>query len=251
VLIMSSGAWSLLPTPFQYTQFAYRLQTYVALAIAGLVLVGALALTRRADSGRATRSDRTLALGLGLVVAFGLALAAWQLWVPNTRGFRKDQTEPYFWKFPSNRAAALHASPTLLPQSWYAENQFADRSLPVVATAAAFTFDATHVEDNRLAGAVLFPAGLRPFATNIAGGPYLVHVGGGVRVVGRTEEGNLVLQRTTEGSQPVPVELRAQLSAPVVLGRITTALSAALLLALALAAAIRRRRRRSAAHPAA
>src|SRR5262249_37675543 len=125
------------------------------------------------------------------------------------------------------------------------------RSLPIVATTAQFTFDPTRVEDNRFAGSVLVPAGLQPFATNIAGGPYLVHVGGGVRVVGRTEEGNLVLQRTTDGSQPVPVELSARLSAPVVLGRITTALSAALLLALALVAAIRRRRRRSAARPAA
>ena len=251
VLIMSSDAWSLLPTPFQLTQFAYRLQTYVTLACAGLVLVGALALTRRAQSARATRSDRPLALGLGLVVAFSLALCAWQLWVPNTQGFRKSQTEPYFWKFSSNRAAILRAPPTLLPQSWYAENQFEDRSLPVLATTAQFTFDPTQVQDNRLAGSVLFPAGLQPFATNIAGGPYLVHVGGGVRVVGRTEEGNLVLQRTTDGSQPVPVELRAQLSAPVVLGRIMTAVSAALLLALALTAAVRRRRRRSAAHPTA
>jgi hypothetical protein len=107
------------------------------------------------------------------------------------------------------------------------------------------------VEDNRLTGSVLLPAGPQPFATNIAGGPYLVHVGGGVRVVGRTEEGTLVLKRTTGGSQPVPVELRAQLSAPVVLGRITTAAAAALLLALAGAAAVRRRRRRSAAHPTA
>ena len=65
--------------------------------------------------------------------------------------------------------------------------------------------------------------------------------------MGRTSEGNLVLERTTAGSGPVPVELRAQLSAPVVLGRVITALSAALLLAFALTAAVRRRR--SAAHP--
>jgi hypothetical protein len=70
-----------------------------------------------------------------------------------------------------------------------------------------------------------------------------------VRVVGRTDQGSLVLERTKSGSQPVPVELRAQLSAPVVLGRITTALAAALLLALALTAAVRRRR--SAADPTA
>jgi hypothetical protein len=245
VLIMSSGAWSLLPIAYQRAQFAYRLQTYVTLACAGLVLVGALALTRRADSGRATRSDRALAVGLGLVVAFSLALSAWQLWVPNTHAH-----EGRFSSLP-NRAEALRGPRTRLPQAWYAETDYSDHSLPVFATSAQFTFDPTQAQDNRLAGSVLFPAGLQPFATDIAGGPYLVHVGGGVRVVGRTEEGYLVLKRTTDGSQPVPVELRAQLSAPVVAGRITTAVSAALLLALAVGAAIRGRRRRSAAHPTA
>jgi hypothetical protein len=245
VVIMSSGAWSLLPTPFQRAQFAYRLQTYVALACAGLVLLGVLTLTRRAQSGRATRSDRPLALGLGLVVACSLALCAWQLWVPNTHVH-----EGHFLSY-ANRGDALRGPRTLLPQSWYAGLDYGDRTLPFVATTAQFAFDATRVEDDRLARSVLFPAGLQPFATNIAGGPYLVHVGGGVRVVGRTEEGNLVLQRRADGSQPVPVELSARLSAPVVLGRIATALSAALLLALALSAAILRRRRRPAAHPTA
>jgi hypothetical protein len=180
---------------------------------------------------------------LGLAVAFGVAIAAWQLWVPNTRWSEH-------WTY-SNRANALRG-PTLLPRSWYPpRNEYDDRTLEFEPTTDKFSFYPAAVEDDRLGGFSSFPAGLQPFATNIAGGPYLVHVGGGVRVVGRTEEGNLVLQRTTDGSQPVPVELRAQLSAPVVLGRITTAASAALLLALALAAAVRRRRRRSAAHPTA
>jgi hypothetical protein len=236
VLIMSSTAWSSLPTLFQRTQFAYRLQTYVTLACAGLVLLGALALTRRAEGGHATRSDRGLSLGLGLAVAFGLALCAWQLWVPNTHG------GSYL-----NRADALRGLPTLLPRTWYAENDFGDHTLPVLATKGKFTFYPTAVDDDRFAGPVSLPPGLAPFATNIVGGPYLVHVGGGARVIGRTEQGNLVLQRTRDASQPVPVELRAQLSAPVVLGRITTAASAAVLLALALGAAVRRRRQRSAA----
>jgi hypothetical protein len=241
VLIMSSAAFKSLPDLYQQMQYAFRLQTYVVLACVGLVLVGALALTRRAQSGRATRLDRPLALGLGLAVAFGVALAAWQLWVPNTH------TSDHFTY--SNRAAAVR-SPTLLPQSWYSpKNEYNDRSLEFAPTTAQFTFDPARVKDNRFAGLVSLPPGLAPFATNIAGGPYFVHVGGGARVVGRTEAGTLVLQRTTDGSQPVPVELRAQLSAPVVLGRIMTAAAAALLLALALVAAVRRRRRRSGAHP--
>ena len=237
VLIMSSGAWSLLPNVFRQIQFSYRLQTYVALACAALVLLGTLALTRRAESGRATRSDRTLALGLGLALTFGLALCAWQLWVPNTHNEGSLST----------RAQALHGSPTLLPASWYAGNDYSDRSLPIVAATQKFTFNPTAVQDDRLSGLVSLPPGRQPFATNIDGGPYLVHVGGGARVAGRVEGGELVLQRTAEGSQPVPIELSAQLSAPVVAGRIATAASAALLLAWALAAAVRRRRRRWAA----
>src|SRR5262249_11603963 len=84
LLIISSGAYAFLRSFFRRIKMSYRLQTYVALACAGLVLLGALALTRRAQSGRATRSDRSLAFGLGLVVAFSLALCAWQLWVPET-----------------------------------------------------------------------------------------------------------------------------------------------------------------------
>jgi hypothetical protein len=237
VLIMSLGAWSLLPSVYQQIQYAFRLQTYVALACAGLVLVGVLALARRAQSGRSARSDRVLKLGLGFAVAFGLALSAWQLWVPNTH----VDASSY-----SHRAEALSGPPTVTPDSWQARNDYGDRSLAIVATQENFPFHATAVDDDRLTGWVSFPAGLQPFATNIDGGPYLVHVGGGVRVVGRTPEGDLVLQRTTEGSQPLPVELSARLSAPVVLGRITTAVSAALLLALAAAGWLRRRRRWSA-----
>jgi hypothetical protein len=255
VVIMSSGVYELLPSLFRQVQFAYRLQTYVTLACAGLVLVGALALTRRAQSGRATGVDRLLALGLGLAVAFGVALSAWQLWVPNTR-----ITGEGFSSY-AHRADALHGLPRVLPQSMYwPNNYYDDRSLPVVPTTAEFTFDPTQVKDGRLVASASVPPGLAPFATNIAGGPYLVHVGGGVRVIGRTssreecplgctEGGKLVLQRTTSGSGPVPVELSAALSAPVVLGRITTGLAAAVLLALAVIAAVRRRR--SAADPGA
>jgi hypothetical protein len=189
---------------------------------------------------------------LGLVVAFSLALSAWQLWVPNTHIY---QLHSY-----SNRGDALGGPWTVLPQSWNAGTDYGDRGLPIAAATGQFTFDPAAVRDDRFAGLVSLPPGVRPFATNIAGGP-LVDVGGGARVVGRTptqlgcntgcwEGGYLVLQRTANGSQPVRVELSGRLSAPVVLGRITTAVSAALLLALALTAAVRRRRR-SVAHPTA
>jgi hypothetical protein len=255
VLVMSSGAWSSLPALWQRAQFPHRLQTYVAFACAGLVLLGALALTRRAQSGRATRLDRAFLLGLGLAVAFGVGVCTWQLWAVNTH-INEGQFSSY-----ANRGDALRGGQTLLPKSWNAGTDYGDSSLPGIPVGAEqFSFLPGAVKNDLLAGPVSLPRGLGPFGTNIAGGPYLVHVGGGARVVGRTfsqqgcatgcwEGGYLVLKRTTDGSQPVNVELSPRLSAPVVLGRIATVASAALLLALAVTVAIRRRRRRSTPHP--
>jgi hypothetical protein len=242
VLIMSSSAWASLPAVFQRAQFTYRLQTYVTLACAGLVLVGALALTRRAQSGSAARSDRALALGLGFVVAFSVAICAWQLWVPDTHV--RDHEFCHCSSL-ANRAEVLRGPPTLLPESWNAPAGYGDQSLPLLNETVVSEINPTQVQDNRFAGSVSFPAGPKPFATNIDGGPYLVHIGGGVRVVGRTGAGYLVLQRTTGGAQPVPVELSARLSVPVVLGWITTAVAAVILLVLAAAAWARRWRPRA------
>ena len=176
---MSSAAWSLLPTLFQQAQFAYRLQTYVALAIAGLVLVGALALTRRAESGRATRVDRRSRSGWG-----SPSRSAWRS-ARGSCGFRtptytRENSRPMK---PSRRPArpADVPAPIVERGKRLRRSQSSGRRHD-----GKFTFDPAAVEDDRLAGSSSFPPGLQPFATNIAGGPYLVHVGGGVRVVGRT-----------------------------------------------------------------
>jgi hypothetical protein len=234
VLIMSSAAWSLLPSFFQQTEFAFRLQTYVTLACAGLVLVGALALTRRAERGRAIRVDRRLAFGLGLAVAFGVSLAVWQLWVPNTHNCAGSHCSY------STRADALRTPPTLEPESWYEADDYGDHTLPVIAPASSWRFNPEAVKDDRLVST--FPANSGPIITNIIGGPYLVHVGGAARVVGRFRRGGyLTIERMAANAGPV--EVSPQLSAPVVLGRITTAVSVALLLALAATAGLRWRRR--------
>jgi hypothetical protein len=238
VVIMSAGVYSRLPMLFQEIQFPYRLQTYVSLACAALVLLGILALTRRAQGGGAKSSDRVLAGGLGFVVAFAVALAAWQLWVPNTH------IDSYYRSF-ANRSEVLESAPPVLPASWNAPNNYSDRSLPIVNPKNGITFDPqTLVYNERIAGHGAFPSGTEPFATNIAGGPYFVHVGGEVHVVGRTTEGALVLARAQSGSQPIPFELSAELSGPVTLGRILTAAAVLLTLALAAMTALRHWRRR-------
>ena len=238
VVIMSEGIYSRLPKLFQEIEFPYRLQTYVVLACATLVLLGCLALTRRARNGRATGADRVLAVGLGLAVAFGVALCAWQMWVPNTH----TNIEGWYHSF-ADRSEVLASVPPAMPGSWNARNNYGDRSLPVVNAGRGITFNPSAlVNTDRMTGSGVFPPGLQPFATNISGGPYFVHVSGGVHIVGRTAEGTLVLARTKDGSGAVPFEVRPQLSGPVVLGRAVTIAAAAILLALSLAAAVRWRR---------
>lgn len=239
VVIMSEGVYSALPQLFQEIQFPYRLQTYVVLACAGLVMLGALALTRRARNGRATGADRVLAGGLGLALAFGVALCAWQMWVPNTHG----GIEGWFRSL-TDRSEAVASVPPALPASWNASNNYGDRTLPVVGAERQIAFNPSGlVNSDRVAGRGVFPPGLQPFATNISGGPNFVHVGGGVHVVGRTAQGTLVLARNRNGSGAIPFEVSPRQSGAVVLGRVVTLAAAAILLTLGLAGAVRWRRR--------
>ena len=234
-VIMSESAFALLPKSYEVIQFAYRIQTYVTLSISGLVLLGVLALSRRAQSGRTTRIDRAFTIGLGLVVVFSVGLATWQLWVPNTH-IRPQSYE--------NRDEVLSGSTTTLPTSWNAPNDYGEVSLPVVPTSNALALKPEQIDDDRIAGSARLPAGPQPLALNIVAGPDLVHVGGGVHVVGRSLNGDLVVKRDTNGSQAIPLEVRPQLSVPVLIGRILTAASALLLIAMAIVAFIRRQGRR-------
>ncbi len=237
--IMSYSVYMSLPRVFRDMQFAYRMQTYVTLVCVGFVLLGALALTRRARDGRAGRGDRAMKLALGAVVAFSIGICVWQLWTPNTHiaGLSYSQ-----------RGEALAGPVDSVPRSWYTGDDYGDNALPVVLTRYTLGFSPESVLDGRLTGRGRIPPG--PFATNIAGGPNLVHVGGGVHVVGRTAQDALVLEGNRKGSGSVDVEVRGQSSTPVVVGRtITLVVAALLLLALAAYAVVRDRRRRRFAAP--
>ena len=83
-MIMLKPFWEHLPNPFTQIQFPYRLNTFVVYAVAGLVLVGALALQRAATEGP-QRTIRPLRLALIAVMAVSFGLCQWQEWVPSTR----------------------------------------------------------------------------------------------------------------------------------------------------------------------
>ncbi|HUB35302.1 MAG TPA: GtrA family protein [Solirubrobacteraceae bacterium] len=235
LVIMSRSAYEGLPKIIRAIEFPYRLQTYVTLACSGLVLVGALALTRRARRGRAKSIDVLMKLGLAIAVAFGIGVSVWQLWVPDT------QIVPL--SYPYRDEVTLSFGETL-PKSWYAPDNYADASLPIVGTQHSIAFNPERVSNDRIAGTGKVPAGGQPFATNIYGGPYLVHVGGGVHVAGRTSTGALVLKRNQGGSQPVRIEIQPALSTPVVLGKMLTIAAAILLIGLGVLVGVRRVRRR-------
>lgn len=242
VVIMSSGVYSELPSLLREVQFAYRLQIYATLASAGLVLIGALTLTRRAQNARATGSDRALAVGLGLVVAFGVALSAWQLWVPNTQ-----ISESYFHSL-TYRSEALEGSPAALPESWNAPADYVDIDLPVASAKYTVQINPEALAyKEKISGQASLAENARTFATDILGSTHFVDVGGDVRVRGRSKTGGLVLERTNSGSH-VPIKLSPAVSGPVLLGRIVSLAAAGLLLALlAIAGARGWRKRRSAA----
>ena len=65
------------------------------LACCSLVLVGVVAISRRAERAQAgALVQRGYWLALGLAVTFGIGISAWQLWVPETRAtYARDLTE--------------------------------------------------------------------------------------------------------------------------------------------------------------
>ncbi len=230
-LIIAPVPWGRLPSVLSALQFGYRLNTYVALACAGLVLIGVLAMDRRSDAGAARRT-RVLGISLAVATAVSLALCAWQLWVPSV--------VQSVVNYPNRNE--VFASGASTPRTWYAGAAFADASLPLVKVqpGRVLIIPPQSVSDDDFSATIPVPPGTAPFATNIGTGPYLVHVGG-LRIVGRRLEG-LVLARLSSGTGPVHVVIKGTSGGAVLLGRLLTLLSAVVILSVALISVKRRRR---------
>jgi hypothetical protein len=201
-MVMSRQFWSVLPYPFVEIQFPFRLGSYIFYAVAGLVLVGALALQR---VGAADHPGRAVAgLRLALLVACGtsLGLCLWQEWVPNTL-------------FPNsyrNRGAAL-ASVNVLPRTWYDPGIYHDASEPEVAVPPKrfLYISPSRIHGDRFAAWMRLPPGPQPIQTNIGGGAYMVHIAG-VQRLGRNPEGYAVVRRVNNGRGPVYIVIEAPFS---------------------------------------
>jgi hypothetical protein len=217
-LIMFHQPWLVVPSLWRNVQFVIRLQTYTTLAVMGLVLIGALAMR----SLRSGVTRRALTVGLAVVAA-----------VTGYQAYRQ------VWTLPSvlpSRAAVFdngHAPPT----SWYAEDDYAFVSPPVVSTTLGVVAGLT--ESN---GQVSLPLPGPPRSryvfrytsqkagsvwTNILGGPDLVNVAGG-RAIGRTSTNWMVVglpaskgkpsELAFSGAHPWPVKLGIAGSAVSLLG---------------------------------
>ncbi len=238
-LIMITPWWGWAPATLRSIQFPYRLNGYVLLFVAGLVLVSLLAvqgdLLRRRGKGLAA----ALLIALAPVIAISASLAVWQIWVPKSCSI---------YCVP-NRSAG-QTPPHEQPSTWYARAFYADATAPVIQTRPdrQYLFDPNDVDahGDKLAMTIDPPTGTEPFLTNIMGGPQLVSIRGGVERVGRSSGGFAVLRRTAPGNGPVPVVIETADSPAIRIGRVVSLAGVTGLAGLVLALVLAGRRRTSA-----
>jgi hypothetical protein len=220
--MMTIGSfWDYVSFPFNEIQFPYRLGSYLFFAVAGLVLVGVLALQRIADAGGSRLLVRGLRSGLALVCTISLSLCIWQQWVPNT----------LFTISYKNREDALR-SVDVLPRSWYDAGIYRDGHAPTleVPPGRALLLDPHSVRNGRFDALVNVPPGPEPIRTNIGSGDYITHISG-LQRLGRDPLGYTVVRRPNGGSGPVHVVVEAAHGALI---KLSQALSIVAICAIAL-----------------
>ena len=188
---LSSTLWTLLPEPLRFVQYAYRLHTYVALAVAGLVLVGLVGVQRLGAAGSRRRLAEGSLLG---AAAVSVVLAGVQVWHAPSLILH-------------DRGQAL-VSAQRLPITYAQGMEFSDASAPVIPVPRGRTVT---LPAGRAAGRSTFtlraPAGPGPIRTNITTSADLVDVHG-ARVLGRTKEGFMVIARPAGSDPAAPLVLR-------------------------------------------
>jgi len=220
-LIMVEPVLNAAPFPFSEIQFAYRLGSYLTYAVAGLVLVGAMALART-TSLHSQRATKGLRFALAGVCIISFSLCVWQLWVPST-------LTPNSYK---DRGEAL-ASVNVLPHSWYDLESYRDANTPP-ATASpgrVLIIEPNWVQGDRFDGWMEVPPGPAPIQTNISAGGYFVHISGLERV-GRGYADYAVVRRVDGGTGPVHVVVETTHSLLIGLARALSILATLIILVI-------------------
>jgi hypothetical protein len=207
-LVMFHQPWLVVPPLWRNVQFVIRLQTYITLAVMGLVLVGALAIP-------AVGSQKIRRALTGGLIAVG-ALTGYQ-------AYRQVWTLPSVLPSRDTVFANQHSP----PPSWYAEDDYADVAPPVVSPTLGVVSGLT--ESN---GQLSFPLVGPPRSsysfpyvsskagtvwTNVLGGPEMVNVAGG-RAVGRTPASWMVVSLPATSGRPGKLVFSAAHPWPVKLG---------------------------------
>lgn len=228
------GFWSVVPSRLQQIQFPYRLDTYIAYAVAGLVTLAALRLQRVGGTVRAQRTRTVLLGALVGVAAISGALCVWQLWIPNLG-----------WGSAAYRAELT--PPTTFPGTWYDGGSYLNVRGPDVTAppGRVLTIPPADVRGNSYAGEVSAPDGMGLIQTNIAAGNYIVQIRG-VEWMGTSAAGTAVVRRLRPGAGPIHISVTLAPSRAIVLGRVATILGLLATLGALLAATITWFRRRRA-----
>ena len=210
LLLMTDWPWHhVVPKLLTYVQFKFRLETYILLCLA-LLVIASLVWLRRAAPG----TQRVAYAALAVVLAVNAGFAVWQEWhTPSV--YMPDRHDTF-------------VSTTQLPKTSYDPGSYRDQSQRIVPGAS----DTPQVIIPPDAGArdrvveVPTPAGVRDVTTNLATGPYLVDVDG-AKPIGRTPSGWLVLRRPKDQVAQTTMRLRLSTaeSVPVVAGRWITRLA--------------------------
>ena len=232
LLLMTDWSWRAVPEFLTFLQFTFRLETYILLCLA-LLVIASLVWLQHAAPG----TQRAAYAVLAVVLASNACLAIWQVWhAPSV--------------YMPDRHDAL-VSTTQLPNTWYDPGLFRDQSQRIVPGAP----DTPQVIIPPTAGArdrtvvVPVPSGVRDVTTNLATGPYLVNVDG-AEPIGRTPSGWLVLRRPEDEIAGTTMRLRlsTQEGVPVLAGRWITRLALIGIVAVLWITILRSRLRRSRGH---
>ncbi|HEX7279460.1 MAG TPA: hypothetical protein VF255_07535 [Solirubrobacterales bacterium] len=226
LLILNPSLLSELPEFLQYIQFPYRLLTYANFCVVGMITL----LLAAAERHRASAGAVAAVTALAAIALFSLAISVGQ------------NSEVRSWLGGRDEALASTPNP---PPSWYAFLQFADGSAPIVKPTLEAPLTVPVTEEIRDSYRVEYPPGpAGTVQTNIATGSYLVDVSGATRV-GRDRDGRMIVRLPASLQQPRVVEVSAEDSATVVVGRWISAISILAALGALAACVLARRRRRA------
>jgi hypothetical protein len=227
VLAVDHAAWTSLPDAFYNIQFTRRLNAYVLLTTA-LIVIAALERLRRAH-------DPVKFIGLAmlaLISVFTLGLATKQIWAARSSIHVAGKG---VLRAPKDLNHIVIRSRTVIPPSWYARDEFRNDSGSTLATPAdrSLIIPVDKVHDSTFSGVLDVPNGPAPFRTNISAGPHFVHMSG-ITAVSETGRGYVVAVRAhgEPARGPIAVDIHQVDSAVLRSGMIVSLLSALALLSV-------------------